>query len=310
MKQIKYKINSCFRAIMVSSVLFLSLAAVAQEDSVATEEAVVEDEAPVQKKVKPVKNTFNSIWLIDNQTVMVPIKGTFEIDIMHRFGIVKNGYKDFWGFFAPSNIRLGFSYVPIENLLVGTSITKTNMTWEAYAKYAIIKQTPDKYPVSVTYFGDVAFDSRKKENFVHFSDRFMFFNQLLIARKLTDKISVQVAPSHTHVNIVDGYFYEPGKYRATMNHEHFAVALSGRYKIKETMAILLNYDQPITKHRSNNPDPNISFGIELSTSAHSFQFFLGNYQAIIPQRNNYFNHNDYTEGEFAIGFNITRLWNY
>jgi hypothetical protein len=275
------------------------------QDSVATEDPV-----PVQRKVKPVKNTFTSIWLIDNQTVMVPIKGTFEMDIMHRFGTIKNGYKDFWGFFAPSNIRLGFNYVPIENLMVGVSITKTNMTWEGYGKYSIIRQTPGKYPVSVSYFGDVAIDTRKKENFVHFSDRLMYFNQLLIARKISDRISIQLAPSHTHVNIVDGYFYEPGKFRGTMNHEHFAIAASGRFKIKEAMSILVNYDQPITKHRSGNPDPNLSLGLELATSSHAFQFFFGNYQAITPQRNNYFNHLDYKNGEFVIGFNITRLWNY
>jgi hypothetical protein len=270
---------------------------------------LTEEPAPV-KKVKPAKNTFGSIWIIDNQTVMVPIKGTFEMDIMHRFGTVKNGYSDFWGFFAPSNIRLGFEYVPINNLMAGISITKANMTWEGYAKYAIIKQKKGKYPVSVTYFGDISMDSRKKKNFVHSSDRFMFFNQLIIARKLTNKISLQVAPSHTHVNIVDGYFYEPGKYRGVMNHEHFAIAVAGRYKIKESMAIIFNVDQPITKHHANNPDPNISFGLELSTSSHSFQFFLGNYNSITPQRNNYYNHNNYKDGQFLIGFNITRLWNY
>ena len=63
------------------------------------------------------------------------------------------------------------------------------MTWEAYTKYAILQQTKGKYPVSVTYFGDIAIDTRKKENFVHFSDRLMFFNQIIIARKITDKIS-------------------------------------------------------------------------------------------------------------------------
>ena len=61
-------------------------------------------------KPKPVKNTFESVWIIDNQTVMVPIKKTFEMDIMHRFGTVNNGYEDFWGFFAPSNIRLAVCY--------------------------------------------------------------------------------------------------------------------------------------------------------------------------------------------------------
>lgn len=262
------------------------------------------------KKAKPAKNTFENIWIIDNQTVMVPIKGTFQMDIMHRFGTVKNGYKDFWGFFAPSNIRLGFNYVLINKLMVGISITKANMTWEGYAKYAIIKQTKNKYPVSVTYFGDISVDTRGKDNFVNFSDRLMFFNQLIIARKVTDKLSIQVAPSHTHVNVVDGYFYEPGKYRGIMNNEHFAVAVSARYKLKEAMGIIVNYDQPITKHRANNPAPNISFGLELTTSAHGFQFFFGNYAAITPQRNNYFNQNDYKAGQFLIGFNITRLWNY
>jgi hypothetical protein len=296
-----------FRPVCFTLCVLLLNATLFAQDSTQVDEEVA---APA-KKAKPVKNTFESIWIIDNQTVMVPIKGTFEIDIMHRFGTVKNGYKDFWGFFAPSNIRLGFSYVPINNLLVGASITKTNMTWEGYAKYAILQQTKGKYPVSVTYFGDIAFDTREKENFVHFSDRLMYFNQLIIAHKISDKISVQVAPSHTHVNVLDGYFYEPGKYRAIMNHEHFAIAFSGRYKVKEGMAVLVNYDQPITKHRSNNPAPNVSFGLEMTTSSHAFQFFLGNYGAITPQRNNYYNQNDpHFLSQYLIGFNITRLWNY
>src|SRR6478735_3097112 len=73
--------------------------------------------APVAKK-KAVKNTFEGNWIQDNQSVMVPIKGTFEMDIQHRFGIVNNGYSDFWGFFAPSNIRLGAGYAPVKNLYV------------------------------------------------------------------------------------------------------------------------------------------------------------------------------------------------
>ena len=64
--------------------------------------AAIETAAP--SKTKPVKNTFQSIWIIDNQTVLVPVKKTFEMDIQHRFGVVENGYEDFWGFFAPSNI--------------------------------------------------------------------------------------------------------------------------------------------------------------------------------------------------------------
>ncbi|MFN3841224.1 MAG: DUF5777 family beta-barrel protein, partial [Cyclobacteriaceae bacterium] len=68
-----------------------------------------EAEATGQANAKPVKSTFESTWLIDNQSVMVPAKGTLQMDIMHRFGTVNNGYDDFWGIYAPSNIRIGMS---------------------------------------------------------------------------------------------------------------------------------------------------------------------------------------------------------
>jgi hypothetical protein len=284
-------------------VLLCGAVANGQDDTASTE-------APVSKKSKPVKNTFENIWIIDNQTTLVPIKGTFQMDILHRFGTVKNGYDDFWGFFAPSNIRLGFNYVPLNNLLVGVSITKQNMTWEGYLKYAILQQTPGRYPVSVTYYGDIAVDSRSADNFIEPSDRLMYFNQIIVARKINKSISLQVAPSYTHVNRVDGYFYEPGKYKGVMKHDHFSISTAGRVKLKESMAVIFNYDQPITKHPSNNPAPNLAFGLEVSTSAHAFQFFFGNYPYITPSRNHYYNQNDYREGEFLIGFNITRLWNH
>ena len=299
--------STCLRKIscMLMALLLVSGAAIAQDDTTTVENVI-------QLKVdKPVKNTFEGVWIIDNQSVMVPIKGTFEMDIMHRFGTVNKGYDDFYGLFAPSNIRLGFNYVPINNMMVGLSLTKQNMTWEGYVKYSILKQTQsNRIPVSLTYFGDIAYDSRDAENFIYKTDRFSFFNQLIIASKITDAFSLQVAPSHTHVNSVYGYFAEPGVMKGEMKHDHYAVAVSGRLKVMESLAIIANYDQPITQHPTNNPEPNISFGLEASTSAHAFQIFVGNYSSITPQRNNYYNRNNYRDREFLIGFNITRLWNW
>lgn len=268
-------------------------------------------EVTEKPKAKPVKRTFESVWIIDNQTVMVPIKGTFEMDFQHRFGTVENGYDDFFGLFASSNIRLGANYAPIDKLFVGIGLTKYNMMWDFNAKYAIIEQmTDERWPVSVTYYGNAAIDTRPAENFINFSDRLTYFNQLIIARKINEKFSAQVAPSHSHTNVVNGYYSEPGKVSPERKHDHFAVALSGRYKLKDAMAVIVNYDQPITKHKSGNPHPNLSIGMELSTSAHAFQFFIGNYYFLSPQQNNMYNRYDYSEGQFLIGFNITRLWNY
>ncbi|MES2330326.1 MAG: DUF5777 family beta-barrel protein [Bacteroidota bacterium] len=260
---------------------------------------------------KPVKNTFESNWIFDNQTVMVPKKGTFEMDIQHRFGTVNNGYSDLFGIYAPSNIRIGFSYVIKTNLQLGMGFCKEKLQWDANVKYAIIKQkSTGGSPVSITYFGNLVVDTRKENNFVTSTDRLSYFNQLMIARKISSKISVQAAPSLSYFNNVPGYTDSKGNILPQMNNAHFALALMGRYKIGSTTALVVNYDQPLTQHPANNPHPSICFGLEMTTSAHAFQIFAGNYNSILPQNNNMFNQNDYTQGQFLIGFNITRLWSF
>jgi hypothetical protein len=262
------------------------------------------------KKVKPVKNTFGSVWLMDNQTVMVPVKGTLEMDIQHRFGTVDKGKKDVWGIFAPSNIRIGLSYAPINKLFVSAGLTKERTQADFSAKYALLLQTNNKVPVSVTYFGNMVIDAREKSNFRNSVDRFSYFNQLIIARKITDKFSVQAAPSFSWFNNVEAYVDKNGEILKKMENGHFAISVLGRFKVTEKSAVIAGYDQPLTQHTTNNPHPNICFGFETTTSSHAFQVFFGNYYGIVPQSNNVFNKNDYRDGQFLIGFNITRLWNF
>ncbi len=268
-------------------------------------------EAPAVTKSKPVKNTFGSVWLIDNQTVMVPIKGTLEFDIQHRFGTVNKGKKDLFGFFAPSNIRLGMNYSPINKLFLGAGVTKERMQVDLNAKYSLLRQTVDnKVPVSISYYGNMVIDSRDKTNFRYGVHRFSYFNQLIIARKITEHFSAQVAPSFSWFNNVEAYVDKDGLIQQKMENGHFAVSVLGRYKITPKSSIIMGYDQPLTQHKTNNPHPNICFGLESTTSSHAFQVFFGNYYGIVPQSNNVFNQNDYRDGQFVIGFNITRLWNF
>ena len=301
--------------------------AVTTKDSTAVT-ATEEVTAPTKAKTKQVKRSFQSIWIIDNQTVMVPIKGTFEMDIMHRFGTIKKGYEDLGGFFAPSNIRLGVTYAPINRLNLGFGITKSNMLWDVNAKYSLMTQEKGKYPVSISYYGDMAYSTLRdpdKTIFKYTSQRMSFFNQIIIARKITDKLSIQVSPNVSHQNAVNGYYTKndsTGKVIfKTMKFDHFAISFSGRYKLTNVTSLMLNYDQPITKHATNNPHPNVAFGFEFNSSGHSFQLFMGNYSLLSPQRNNLYNTNSpfpYTQadgtrmkgGNFLIGFNITRLWNW
>jgi hypothetical protein len=292
------------------SIYFLNLLLLVVTVSKGYSQDSTAEDAPVVRKVKPVKNTFGSVFMMDNQTVMVPIKGSMQMEIQHRFGTVNNGSEDLYGIFAPANIRLGMSYVPVKNLFVGAGIVKEKMQVDLDAKYSIFQQTPGKSPVSVAYFANAVIDTRNKSNFLHSVDRFSYFNELMVARKVNESFSVQVGGSLSWMNNVEAYVDAEGKIQPKMHNYHIDASVLGRYKISPKSAVIAGYEQPLTQHVTNNPHPNICFGFETITSSHTFQVFFGNYFSISPQNNAFFNQNDYTKGEFLIGFNITRIWNF
>lgn len=290
-----------------------------------------QDEATADEKVKdtrPVKNTFESIWLMDAQTVMVPIKGTFEMDFQHRFGTWNNGYDDLWGIFAASNIRLGFGYVPMERLMLGLGMTKDNVLWDFWGKYALLRQgRSGGSPVSLTYYVNAAVDTRKKENteFKEASDRWSFFHQAMIARKFGNNFSLQAAGNLSWFNYQPASGSEDGTIGKNGN-MMLSASLAARYKISTTFAITASFDLPLTGQDFFNPYDNepaeetdadlrytqngLSLGIEMVTSSHAFQIFVGNYKSLVPQYNHMYNPNCFGNNEILIGFNITRLWNF
>jgi hypothetical protein len=306
------------------SLLFNTVAASAQDST--------SEQPAATRRVKPVKNTFESQWLIDNQTILVPVQGTLEVDFQHRFGVVSNGYQDFWGFFSPTfNARFGASYTIKPKLSVGLGITKDGLTWDGNAKYSVFTETPGKYPVSLTVFGDAAVNTSKNavlydgSELQHNTDRWTFYLSAMAAKKLTEKLSVQLTLGVAHQNAVSGYYTQADSgthIYQSMNHDQLSMAILARYKLTQVTSFMIDYDQPLTKHPDYNPPPNLGFGFEFNTSGHSFQIFVTNYTLLIPQHNNLWNKNapfSYTDkatgnhvagGQWAIGFNLTRLWNY
>lgn len=307
MKNLKTIQSKTFRVTSIVGFLLITFSAFAQEDSVVVDVS----------GNKPVRSMWESTWLIDNQTTLVPVKGTFEFMMNHRFGTIYNGISDIYGIYGSgANIRLGFTYVLLDKIgfgafkgrvSVGFGSTKNGMIQDFNLKYGFLEQSRNgRIPVSVTYFADMGLTTQAKKEELpngNSSDRLSYFHQIIVARKFSDKLSVQVAPSVSHFNVV----------APTMNNDHFAVAVGGRYKISEATSVLINYDQPLTKHADNNPQFNVSTGIELATSSHQFQIFITNYPYIVPQYNNMQNQpnsvNDWYKDLF-IGFNITRLWNF
>ena len=265
-----------------------------QNDTIAT---VQEDSIAPVKEVEYERAAFESTSLIENQSDRVYSKGTIEMIMNHRFGVV-SGTNDLIGIWAPANIRLAVNYSITDRITVGFGTTKDARLQDFCLKVALLKQRVDgKMPVSVTYYGNMAISALPKEFFYHTSDRWSFFNQIIIAKRFSKTFSLQLAPSYSHYNTID----------APMKNDLFAIEFGGRAKVTSDMSILLDVNQPITSQEIV-PKSGFSIGTEFSTVGHSFQIFVSNYRGIVNQRSNMLNQYDFFEGDFSIGFNICRTW--
>ena len=291
------KQNLFSKAVMIFILLHLfAFNTMAQDDS-----TMSVTEKPKKDK-RPVKETFECGYLLNNQTIKVPTKHTLEFIIQHRFGKLNSEDFDLLGMYAPSNIRLGLNFTFTDKLQLGIGTTKNNKLQDVNLKYALLRQTRSgSVPISISYYGNASIDVRK-DVFPKTTNRISYFNELIIARKFSEKFSLQVAPSYSHFNMVD----------SLVKHGNIGLAVSGRMKVGDALAVLFEYNQNFTKQDKNvmTVKPNLSAGIEASTGSHVFQIFIGTYESIINQYNYLYNSNDFTKKDVVIGFNITRLWNY
>jgi len=291
-KRDKYSFLSIFLPclLILTFIIGMSIPTLAQEDEFANE---------------PVSGTFESGLLGETQTTETPYAGEFGLHIQHRFGLIENGLEDVFGIYSTSNIRMGIDYGITEKFMIGYGYTKEFKLQEFHGKYRVFTQTEsNSIPVSVALYGNLAINSQDEMVFGNdytFSDRLAYFSQIIVAHKFNDNISLQLAPSFTHFNKTD----------SLVEHDKFAISLAGRAKVTPSMSVFFEYDQPLNiddmreyESDENDPEANLSFGIEIGTSTHVFQVFMSNYEGITPQRNALYNKNKISDGDFLVGFNI------
>ena len=250
----------------------------------------------------PVRSTFETTMLIDNPTIMGPVAKQLQLNIIHRFGLMNKGVTDLFGIYAPSNIRMGLNYGITDKIMVGIGTTSEYKLQDVNWKVALIQQNRSgSVPLSVSYYGNVVIDARSKDdiglNRFRNLHRFCYLTQVIVARKFSEVVSLQLAPTFVYYNAVDTLY----------KNVNFGVSFGGRVKLSDTKAIIFEYDQPLStaKYSDFNAKPNLGFGLEIGTATHAFQVFATTARGILSQRNFVYNQNDFTKGDFLFGFNIT-----
>jgi len=304
------KIKSAFmKKILSVFVICLGLfgQAIAQESTDS-----VKKEAPARKFARA---TFNATKIINMQSVEMVSKGNLQVLISHHFSNIWNkdgGSQNLAQLFGLNSgiahTYLSFDYSPLNWMNVGIAAAGSSK-YEGWLKFKILRQESGvkNMPVSLAWYSMVNVNTAKDPDNGFTGNKFSFMNQLLIARKFSNKISLQLMPTWIHFNVVP--------YGVNNSNEVFSLAFAGKYKMTSKLNLTLEYARQLNMYENliskngaiinYHPDL-IALGLEINTGGHLFQFFVGSTTDASNIDQMARNNSSIKDGNFALGFTINR----
>ena len=245
-----------------------------------------------------VSSVFKGLKIINLESTKLVGKGGFYFVVSHRFGSVKNGFENLFGL-DEAVTHLNFIYGLTEGINVSASRSSNQKIYELASKFRIIKQS-ERFPFSVVgYTSVLANTALSTDNLpkLEFKHRLSYVAQLLISRKVNNKLSLQFTPTFFHDNYVVNDFQD---------NSQFGLIFGGRYKIGKRWSFNLEYGTHLNRAKNslyNNP---LSLGFDLETGGHVFQLHFTNSQFMNANGVLGNSTGDWSEGDFYFGFNISR----
>ncbi|WP_343695411.1 DUF5777 family beta-barrel protein [Flavobacterium sp.] len=278
------------RIFLLASFL-ICLFANAQEDLLSTLDST-------QVVDKNAAATFKGLQIITLQSTKLAAKKELYIVISHRFGSVKGGISEFFGF-DDATTKIGGIYGVTDWLSVSASRHTLLKIYETSVKYRLARQN-DQFPFDIVGYNTIDINSGlKKDDYpkIEFSDRLTYINQLLISRKFSEKFSLELAPSYIHKNL-----YNPDN----ENDNQFTLSAGGRMKLTKRLSLNLEYGENFNKPDFyHNP---LSVGLDIDTGGHIFQLIFTNSQSMTESGYLTNATGDWGKGDFFFGFNLYRVF--
>jgi len=258
-----------------------------------------------QSKVKEkeyVSSTFKGSRLINGQTIETRYKGELEFIFAHRFGPMNGGLYELYGL-DQAYVRIGLEYGLSDRLGVGIGRNSVDKTVDGFLRFKALRQSKAGMPISLTAFGIMAVKtSPKDENAgydITFQDRKSYTAQLLIARKFTPALSLQLMPSCVHKNTVD---------QSIEDNDQIALGVGGRIKVSRSVALTTEYYYRFNVHDNNPYYNSIGFGVDIETGGHVFQIVITNSRGLTERAFITETTGEFFDGDIHLGFNVTRIF--
>lgn len=284
---------------LIISALFLFSNARGQQDTTDLLSLLGEDEPTLDYTIA----TFKSTRVINMHSIENAAAGHLDFRISHRFGTLNSGARDLWGL-DQAYMRLGFEYGISDRLMVGIGRSNVNKEIDGFVKYKLIRQSTGlkNVPVTVSWFSSAVlrttpYEDANRENY--FSSRMYYCHQLLVARKFNDALSLQVAPTLVHRNLVPD---------STVKNDVYALGLGGRYKITKRTSFNAEWvyvpDGQIDPIYKNS----LSLGFDIETGGHVFQLHFTNSKPMNEKGFITETTGSWKEGDIQFGFNVSRMF--
>ncbi len=283
--------------------IFVNLPLWAQDDLL----AMLEKESAKEKVFT--QATFKGTRLINGQTVETIAKKHLNFWISHRFGALNSGFIDNFLGLDEARIRLGLEYALTDQWLIGAGRSTIEKTYDVYSKYKVLRQS-NKMPITLTAYGGISTNtmpsgySLPSGNIMRYENdlqRQSFVGQVLIARKMNEKVSLQLMPTIVHNNKSES---------PDIANDLMSMGFGGRFKITNRLSISTEYYKNLGQSVSNPYQDSFSMGFDIETGGHVFQLHISNSRGMIEKHFIGQTLGKWSNGDIFYGFNIARTFSF
>lgn len=246
--------------------------------------------------------TFKGTRLINGHSVELRNRKVLDFIISHRFGRLNSGAYHFFGL-DEANIRLGLDYGISDRLNAGIGRSSFEKVYDGFVKYKFLRQGSGKgaSPLSAVAFASTAIGTLHSPHELSMSNRMSYSWQLLLARKFTEHLSLQLMPGLVHRNLA---------LTERDDNDIYVLGAGGRYKLSRSIALNLEY---YYQFNPPLPEPNhhaLAIGFDIETGGHVFQLHLTNARAMQERGFITQTSGDFFKGDIHFGFNVSRVFQF
>ncbi|HVG42649.1 MAG TPA: DUF5777 family beta-barrel protein [Chitinophagaceae bacterium] len=299
------------KAYVLLLLIFCSAINVLAQDSTTTDLLKDIEEAKPTKEYA--SSAFKSSRVIMSHSIEMLKPGTMDFRILHRFGNVNRGISELFGLDNANGIRLGLDYGVTKDFSVGIGRSSIQKELDGFLKYRIAQQAiGDKgLPFSLVVAAGSTITTQKLNDFIRindsttiprknlFSSRIGYYGQVLIGKRFSNALSIQIMPTFVHQNLVVR--------RADPNNT-YAVGLGSRIKLSKRMAMTVDYYYVLNQLEGRSLHHPLSIGFDIETGGHVFQLHFSNALGMNERVFLTQTTNDWGKGDFGFGFNISRVF--